>query len=93
MRGWNPRQYQSAWMDSSNLLQHAELAFVGLFSALGKALSAGSKTDQCMVGVLIWLEIAPRCLCVAECLTITIPRHLGREPWGKQDGADAVEPE
>lgn len=80
-------------MDSSDLLGHAELAFMGLFSAVGKVLSAGSKTDGYVLGVLIWLEMPPRCLCVAESLTTTIPRLLGKKLWGEEDGADAVDPE
>lgn len=66
---------------------------MGLFSAVGKASSAGSKSGQHMIEVLIWLEMAPRCLCVAGSLTTTVPRHLGRELWGEEHGADAVEPE
>lgn len=41
-----------------------------------------------MLGVLTWLEMAPRCTCVAESLTTTVPRHLERELWGEEDGAD-----
>lgn len=46
-------------MDSSDLLRHAELAFMGLFLTVGRALSAGSKTDRYMLGVssvLKWLR-------------------------------------
>jgi len=46
-------------MDSSDLLRYAELAFMGLFLTLGKALSAGNKIDRYALGVLVWLEMAP----------------------------------
>lgn len=90
--GWSTRQCQSVWMDPSDLLWHAELAFMGLFPAVGKALSPGSKADPCMLGVLIWLEMAPRCLCAAV-FDHHCSQALGEGGWGEEDGADAAEPE